>query len=472
MEQSVPPSGPTPPPLPPPPTSLQHSSKDKPKFRRKYIAIAIISVSIIALLSLCVVLGTLILRGYEAKAKEEAKQFIQNALKENYKAQYEQVNPTSFDTMWLFLVCPTEEGGEARTDLPSTEAVLQENYASSTGVLSGMYGGESAKPLIQDGNPSSARVTSINNQTFYVELNYQGATEPFPLIIRRQKNTYSVDFAASLVFGDPTIAERTRQAVESLLEDPTIENCDTAQRLLDKAQALKSELELWLKRGPESILSDTKKAEIDDAIKETKGFKELSSRVEKAREEIIARNTEPKTTASQSTPTSTPTTTTTSPAPSTPSSTPQPKQKSTTDMLWGSLEKAFGSRKGYDLQFDDSSGVAIITRTYGENDLWDENDVVRKGYSLLVKFGMQAFKVPQVSSVEAIVVVPMQDSFGKTSNETAVDLRMTKAEFQKYDWKELEYQAVSPQMQRSCIKYWIYPSIEAKTNPDDLFLEL
>lgn len=284
-------SGPTPP--PPPPDYQRPASTRKPKRKGKVIAIVVVSVVIV--LGLLVVLGTFLMKDYESKAKTEAKQFVENALKKDYEAQYKQITPTSYDTMWLYLVCLVQEGYQL--DLPSTEAVLKENYADNLGVLSGLFDGPPLKLSPQIGKETSAEVTSINGQTFYVALKYKDAAEPFPLFIKRQKNTYSVDLAATLAFNNPGMAKATRQAVESLLKDPTIEGCDTAQKMLNKAKALKSELELWLKRGPEGSLSDTKRAEINEAIKETQGFGELYSRVEKARQEIIAKNTEPKTTA-------------------------------------------------------------------------------------------------------------------------------------------------------------------------------
>ncbi len=263
--------------------------------RRKGKVIAIVAAAVVVVLGLLVVLGTLLIKGYEGKAKTEAQQFVQNALKKDYEAVFKQITPTSYDTMWLYLVCLVQEGYQL--DLPSTEAVLKDNYESSTGVLSALFDSPPLKLSPQIGKDSSTKVTSINGQTFYVALNYKNAAEPFPLFIKRQKNIYSVDLAATLAFNNPIMAKATRQAVESILKNPTIEGCDTAQKMLSKAKALKSELELWLKRGPEGSLSDTKKAEINEAIKETQGFGELYSRVEKARQEIIAKETEPKTTA-------------------------------------------------------------------------------------------------------------------------------------------------------------------------------
>jgi type II secretory pathway pseudopilin PulG len=315
MKQPVPPSGTIPPPLPP--DYQQPAPTHRFKFQRKYIAIAVASV--IVIVCLIGVLGIVLLRGYSAKAKTEANQFIQNALKKDYKAQYKQINPNSYGTMWLFLVCPTEEGGESHTDLPSTEAFIEKYYASSPGVLSGMFGGESLEPFMQDGKLSSAKVTRIDDQTFYVELNYKGATEPFPLFVKKQNSTYSVDFAATLVFSEPDIANKTKQTVESLIKNPTIGNCDIAQIMLGKAQTLKSELELWLKSGPKSILSDTKTTEINDAIKETEGFEELSAKLETVRETLTTSNGTPQT--------STPAATTS--ATSTPSSKPEAKKKTT-----------------------------------------------------------------------------------------------------------------------------------------------
>jgi hypothetical protein len=318
VELPVPPSGPAPP-LPPNPQQPipAHMSKS----RKKYIAIAVASV--IVILCLCAVLGTLLLKGYEAKAKTEANQFIQNALKKDYESQYKQISPSSYNIMWLLGVCSAENAGEPRTGpIPSDGISIQQAYAGNTGVLSGMFGGEPAKSSIQDGKLSSAKVTSISDQTFYVELNYKGATKPFPLIVNRQNNTYSVDFAATLVLNDPTIAKKTRQTVESFLQNPTIKNCDTAQAILAEAQTLKSELGLWLKYGPKKTLNDTKATEINDAIKETEGFGELSAKVEKAKESLTGKKPEPKTAITKE---SAPATT----APATPQSTPSSKPKTT-----------------------------------------------------------------------------------------------------------------------------------------------
>jgi len=305
MQQPVPPSGPTP---PLPPNYQQPAPKHSSKSWRKYVAIAV--ASIIVILCLIFVLGNVLIQSYKVKAKTEANQFIQNALKKNYEAQYKQINTDSHDLMWVYIVCPREEGGESNTDFSSNEASLEEYYAGSTGFLSGMFGGDSLKAFMQDGKLSSAKVTRINGQTYYVKLFYKGATEPFPLFIKKQNSTYSVDFAATLAMSKPYIAQGIKQTVESLIKNPTTKNCDTAKTILDKSKTLKSELELWLNPGPKSVLSASKIAEIEDAIKETSGFDELSSKVAKAREKLSTSNTKPQTTTKNSTPA--PTTSTTS----------------------------------------------------------------------------------------------------------------------------------------------------------------
>src|SRR5450759_145068 len=282
MQQPTPPSGPIPPLLPPdyqePPPI--HSSKSW----RKYVAI--IGVSIIVILCLFIVLGSILLRGNSAKAKTEANQFIRNGLKKNYEAQYKQISTDNHDFMWVFIACPREKDGASHTDLPSSEASLEEYYAGSNGLLSGMFGAEFIKQLMQDGKLSSSKVTRINNQTYYVELSYKGATNPLPLFIKKQNSTYSVDLAATLVMSEPYIAEGIKQTVESLIKNPTTKDCDKAKTILDKSKTMKSELELGLNPGPKRVLNASRIAEIEDAIGQTSGFEELSSEVAKARENL------------------------------------------------------------------------------------------------------------------------------------------------------------------------------------------
>jgi hypothetical protein len=410
MEQPVPASGLTQPPLP---ADDQQPPVQKSKSRGKRIAIAVVSVAIVLILSLCVVLGTVLLKGYEAKAKNEANQFIQNALKKDYESQYKQISPSSYNIMWLSGVCSAKSAGLSQTGLPPTGISIEQAYASKTGLLSGMFGGEPVKSSIQDGKLSSAKVTSISNQTFYVELNYKGASEPFPLIVNRQNNTYSIDFAATLVLNDPTIAKKTRQTVESLLQNPTVKNCDTAQAILVEAQTLKSELGLWLKNGPKNTLGDTKTTEINDAIKETEGFVELSAKVEKVKEELPGKKPEPKTSTTKE---STPTTTTATKAPSTPSSTPKEKQKpppKTTAAKHSPEYMCASIQKGYEVKADDPL-VASFALVFDALQSEYPNDT-RESFADVVVTAKQ--QLDSKSTVNQTLLEVAQGIYGSTTPE-------------------------------------------------------
>lgn len=84
--------------------------------------------------------------------------------------------------------------------------------------------------------------------------------------------------------------------------------------------------------------------------------------------------------------------------------------------------------------------------------------------------GIKAFQIDGVNAVELTLKSSFTDSYGKSSEEKALQIAMKKDEFQKYDWKNLVGQNIYNQMRTSCYDYYIHPAILKNLKIDKLTL--
>ena len=147
--------------------------------------------------------------------------------------------------------------------------------------------------------------------------------------------------------------------------------------------------------------------------------------------------------------------------------TPEPEPAPTPPSTEAQLKSAVGSSMGT-VTYDSASQTATVTKT--DKDPFGPTEATRAAFSNFVQFGQKAENVPGVNTICAVYVVPLQDQYGKTADDTVVRLVMPKSEFVKFDWKALEYQPISDKLQASCTEYYIHPAL-AGTRPSDLFLE-
>ena len=140
------------------------------------------------------------------------------------------------------------------------------------------------------------------------------------------------------------------------------------------------------------------------------------------------------------------------------------------DQLWRALDRSIKIRKGYDIQYEDLAKRVTVIQTEGT--FLDETAVVRGGYSTLVAYGMEAFKITGVNVVKVVIKGEFTDVYGKNSIEDAVRISMSKTEFDKYDWKNLEYQPIYTQMENSATEYYVHPAVLKNLNFKDLYLSL
>ncbi|HUD44386.1 MAG TPA: hypothetical protein VMR41_02485 [Patescibacteria group bacterium] len=157
-----------------------------------------------------------------------------------------------------------------------------------------------------------------------------------------------------------------------------------------------------------------------------------------------------------------------------PTATPQPKKPLTTeDKLWQAY-------KNFDNQDTDFSGVKIdydattntTTLTNTSDNFLDEQSAVNGVVNSLVGYGMQAFKIPGVDKLVVAFRSTFTDSYGHKSTDDIARIGMTKDEFAKYDWKNLEFQPIYDQLQSSADPFYVNPSILGKIDTQKINLSL
>jgi hypothetical protein len=147
-----------------------------------------------------------------------------------------------------------------------------------------------------------------------------------------------------------------------------------------------------------------------------------------------------------------------------------PTQPSITDQLWKALDDSIKTRKEYDLQYQEVTKQVTLTHT--ASDFWDETELVKGGWSTLVKYGTEAFKIGGVDKVKIVVRTNFTNQYGNDDIEDAMRISMTKDEFSKYNWNNLNYQLISTQMENSLVEYYIHPAVLKNVKYDKLWLSL
>lgn len=155
---------------------------------------------------------------------------------------------------------------------------------------------------------------------------------------------------------------------------------------------------------------------------------------------------------------------------SAPLPTKESKPLSITDKLWIALDNSMKSREGYGVEYDELSKIATITTT--STNFWDENSIVRGNFTLLVKFGTEAFKIDGVDAVLIVSKTEFTDQYGKKNIEDAIRIVMDKSEFNKFEWNNLKYQPVYNQIKNASESFYIHPAILKKLDPSKLYLSL
>lgn len=150
---------------------------------------------------------------------------------------------------------------------------------------------------------------------------------------------------------------------------------------------------------------------------------------------------------------------------------PEPTKPLTmTDRLWSALDTSMKSRKDYEIEYNEDIKMASIIKT--STDPWDESSLVRGGFTTLVKFGTEAFKIENVDAVQVVIKTKFTDQYGKDGLDDGVRIIMSKTEFAKFDWKNLEYQSVYNQIKNASEAFYIHPAVLKNIDYSKLYLTL
>jgi len=121
------------------------------------------------------------------------------------------------------------------------------------------------------------------------------------------------------------------------------------------------------------------------------------------------------------------------------SSTPIP-EKSTQDKLKDIVNKFVNKNGKYEIEYDSKDMTATLI--YSKDEFYSGETVVKTGYTYLIKFGKEAFKLSDVSTIMVSIKTKFTDQYGKSTLEPGVSVEMTKGQYQKFNWEGLQYQSL------------------------------
>lgn len=107
----------------------------------------------------------------------------------------------------------------------------------------------------------------------------------------------------------------------------------------------------------------------------------------------------------------------------------------------------------------DETNKCYTLSYHPSDDSYDETNLVQQGISNYIKYCKKAYTVQGVTSIDFEISTEMIDSYGKSSIDNVLSIRMPKANFSKFNWKNLEYMPIYDNFKDNCEFFWIYPSI-------------
>lgn len=147
------------------------------------------------------------------------------------------------------------------------------------------------------------------------------------------------------------------------------------------------------------------------------------------------------------------------------------KPATTQDQLWTAVDNGLKKRDNIKIDYDGTDKVAFIEHT--DNDPYDAVSFVRQTYAMLALWGPEAFKVSGVDIINIQNKTTFKDQYGNNSTGTGVTIEMTKDQFSKFNWKNLEYSPINDAIQNNSNVYIIVPAIRNEIkDPSKLYLVL
>lgn len=143
------------------------------------------------------------------------------------------------------------------------------------------------------------------------------------------------------------------------------------------------------------------------------------------------------------------------------------KPLTTQDKLWKDWDRFGESRKGADI-VTDSSGTVTLTVTIDQ--YWDEKTLVEGAFNAFANFGIGAFQIDGIQKEIVIYKMPLIDTYGNKNVDEVIRLGMTKDEFTKYQWKNLEGQPIYYKMSIAADPFFVHPALLSKIDTSQIEL--
>jgi len=149
----------------------------------------------------------------------------------------------------------------------------------------------------------------------------------------------------------------------------------------------------------------------------------------------------------------------------TPSTAPEPTKELTfKDRLLAIAQKA--TDKGATVEYDEKGKLATVTVpktiTY-----WDDTAIVKSSWGYFVRFGQEAFKLPEVDEIGVIVRMDFVDAYGKEAEGNGITIYMKKASFEKFNWENLRFKDISQQLTENG-DYFVHGALWKNVKQKDL----
>lgn len=130
-------------------------------------------------------------------------------------------------------------------------------------------------------------------------------------------------------------------------------------------------------------------------------------------------------------------------------------EKSIQDKLKDIANKIVDKNGSYEIEFDTKDNTASLI--YSKDEFYSAETVVKTGYTYLIKFGQEAFKLPEVKAILVTVKTKFTDQYGNSKLEPGVSVEVTKDQFQKFNWDGLKYQSLYDTFKQSAEFHYINP---------------
>lgn len=123
-----------------------------------------------------------------------------------------------------------------------------------------------------------------------------------------------------------------------------------------------------------------------------------------------------------------------------------------------------------DIYQDDPDKPQYIIRYLSDDTFWNEKAFVIDNISNYVKICAEAYQIDDINKIELIIYCKMTDARGNEDENLAFDMCMLKDNYDKYNWKNLEYSKINYDVLKSdCEELYIHPGISKNVNFDDLY---